>query len=118
MPFLACTHCGQRITALITEQDAPPADRDAPGQAFMTKGTYVPSWNHGFVLHRDDVTGTDRHPDPHRLNGCCGLDGLDGPNLVCSGCRTEIGTEESDCWKPHLIVTLPDATKAINNTPD
>jgi hypothetical protein len=28
--------------------------------------------------------GTKHHSDFHRLDGCCGLDGLDGSNLVCA----------------------------------
>jgi hypothetical protein len=35
----------------------------------------------------------------------CGLDGMDGPNLVCVNGH-EIGTEKSDCWMPHAAVLL------------
>ncbi|MBB4941203.1 hypothetical protein FHR32_005580 [Streptosporangium album] len=114
MSFFVCARCERRLTAEINLEDAPPsAGHDLPGKARMAAGTYTSSWNNGFVLHPDDVTGAERHPNPRRLNGCCGLDGLDGPNLVCSGCGAEIGTEESDCWKPHFVVTLPDAANLI-----
>ncbi|MGC4811259.1 hypothetical protein ACLQ29_12120 [Micromonospora sp. DT228] len=48
------------------------------------------------------------HPDRGRRNGCCGLDGTDGPNLVC-GCGAEIATESSDCWTPQVIRLQPHA---------
>ena len=55
---------------------------------------------------------TPEHPDSHRLAGCCGLDGMDGPNLVCPNGH-EIGTEKSDCWMPHAAVLL-DSVVQVN----
>jgi hypothetical protein len=52
------------------------------------------------VVNIADLVGTKPHPDPHRLNGCCGLDGCDGPNLTCQNGH-EVGTERSDCWMAH-----------------
>jgi hypothetical protein len=57
------------------------------------------------VVNLHDLVGTKRHPDFRRLNGCCGLDGLDGPNLVCPNGH-EVGTEQSDCWMSHAAVLL------------
>ena len=57
------------------------------------------------VVNLRDLVGTKHHPDFRRLNGCCGLDGLDGPNLVCPNGH-EIGTEKSDCWMSHAAVLL------------
>ena len=57
------------------------------------------------LVNLADLVGTKRHSDFHRLNACCGLDGLDGPNLVCSNGH-EVGTEKSDCWMPHAAVLL------------
>ncbi|GAA2216478.1 hypothetical protein GCM10009850_119470 [Nonomuraea monospora] len=111
MSFLVCARCGHRLTTAIQQQEAPPADRDVPGKPLVVLGTYATSWNYGFVLHPHDVKGAERHADSRRWSGCCGPSGLDGPNLICSGCQTEIGTQESDCWKPHFVVTLPDATQ-------
>lgn len=50
------------------------------------------------LIHPDDARGLRPHPDRSRRNGCCRLDGLDGPNLVCARCGAEIATEVSDCW--------------------
>lgn len=58
-----------------------------------------------FVVNLADLVGTKRHSDSGRLNGCCGLDGLDGPNLLCVDGH-EVGTEKSDCWMPHAAVLL------------
>ncbi|WP_120501224.1 hypothetical protein [Roseovarius sp. EL26] len=50
--------------------------------------------------------------DLARLNGCCGLDGCDGPNRVCS-CGAEVGTEMSDCWTSHLFIPDPGQTNWV-----
>lgn len=57
------------------------------------------------VVNLHDLVGTNHHPDFRRRNGCCGLDGLDGPNLVCPNGH-EVGTEKSDCWMSHAAVLL------------
>jgi hypothetical protein len=111
MSFLVCARCGHHLTTAIEEEETPPVDRDVPGKALVAMGTYRTSWNHAFLLHPDNVDGAERHADSRRWSGCCGPSGLDGPNLICSGCKVEIGTQESDCWKPHFVVTTPDATQ-------
>ena len=45
-------------------------------------------------------------------NGCCGPDGLDGPNLACA-CGTTLGTELGDCWQAHYV-----ALTAVYAAPD
>lgn len=50
------------------------------------------------------LTGDDR-----RLNGCCGIAGLDGPNQLCR-CGAEVGTVRTDCWTPLVFIPVPDAT--------
>lgn len=59
-------------------------------------------WNvsGGVLVNLGDLVGT-RHSGG--INGCCGLDGLDGPNLICANGH-EVGTEKSDCWMPHAAV--------------
>lgn len=53
-------------------------------------------------------------PQPGRCNGCCGLDGMDGPNRICR-CGAEIGTERSDCWTWHIFTPLEQTTTWIND---
>src|SRR5262249_40013798 len=48
------------------------------------------------------------HPDPRRRNGCCGMDGCDGMNLVCPEGH-EVATERSDCWMAHAAWLDPAA---------
>src|SRR5262249_2134244 len=64
------------------------------------------------LVNLSDLAGTQHHPDFHRLAGCCGLDGMDGPNLVCSNGH-DIGTEKSDCWMPHAAILL-DSVVQVN----
>ena len=54
-----------------------------------------------------DVIGTKTHPDASRLNGCCALDGLDGPNLLCENGH-EVATAVSDCWMAHAVALVKD----------
>lgn len=46
------------------------------------------------------------HMDPSRLYGCCRRDGLNGPNLLCARCNSEVGIEISDCWTEYDIRLL------------
>lgn len=47
---------------------------------------------------------------PNLLAGCCGPDGMHGPNRLCR-CNAEIGTESSDCWTLHMFVPVPENTE-------
>lgn len=59
-------------------------------------------------LNPEDLTGRVRNSDDYsRLNGCCGLDGCDGPNQVCVGCANEVGTLQSDCWTSIQLIVEP-----------
>ena len=58
---------------------------------------------------RDLLPGVELTADARRLNGCCGLDGCDGPNRVCD-CGAAVGTEMSDCWTSYLFIPDPLAT--------
>ncbi|MGE7078108.1 hypothetical protein ACQKH1_07085 [Staphylococcus capitis] len=61
----------------------------------------------GIVLAKADVHGTELTSLLGRRNGCCGLDGCDGPNLVCLVCTAEVATERSDCWPPNRSRSSP-----------
>ncbi|WP_131831078.1 MULTISPECIES: hypothetical protein [unclassified Frankia] len=58
------------------------------------------------ILNPNDLLGTACHADPRRRIGCCGPDGQNGPNLVCSGCGVEVATEERDCWTDNLVALI------------
>ncbi|MEV6319283.1 hypothetical protein [Streptomyces sp. NPDC051776] len=68
----------------------------------------------GIVLAPTDVHGAQLTSLRGRKNGCCGLDGCDGPNLVCRCCMAEVATERSDCWTPREVVLVPAAVEAVN----
>ncbi|MFI2109313.1 hypothetical protein [Streptomyces lydicus] len=123
MTVFSCSACQQRITLALRESPIPPpVTEEAPGHRFlpplMPHGSYAVSPHTGaFVLNPDDISGVSRHPDRGRLNGCCGLDGLDGPNLVCDACGAEVATQQSDCWSQQLITLIPDAvTTAVSSS--
>ncbi len=44
----------------------------------------------------------------HNDVGCCGSDGMDGPNRRCE-CGAVLGTEWSDCWTQSEFRFWPDA---------
>ncbi|MFF0123749.1 hypothetical protein ACFYP7_31210 [Micromonospora arida] len=68
------------------------------------------------LINPGDVRGLELHPDRNRRNGCCRLDGLDGPNLVCPRCGSEIATEQSDCWVSWYDIRLePAAVMRLNH---
>lgn len=107
----ACSNCEQPLTGDLQESHAFPASDHLSGHRIadprMAQGTYAISYDASlFILHPDDVPGTALHPDPPRRNGCCGLDGQGGPNLVCAGCGTEVATKESDCWTDNLVALI------------
>jgi hypothetical protein len=81
---------------------------------FVPRGSYVsaarvaewfPDWSWStmgadeMIFNLDDIHGT-AHGGV--LNGCCGIDGMDGINTFCSNGH-EIGTECSDCWTGRLL---------------
>jgi hypothetical protein len=46
-------------------------------------------------------------------NGCCGSDGMDGPNRACL-CGQVVATQWSDCWTWAEIRFLPNAVAERN----
>lgn len=116
---VACAGCGISLTDDLVEVPLPKnelgeLDGDVP-LALMGRGAFarslafvsrpghrveaVPDGTPAtFVVNPDDARNVSRHPDQRRLNGCCNLDGLDGPNLVCGRCGREVATLQNDCW--------------------
>jgi hypothetical protein len=106
-----CATCGAVLTGALVEVPMPnrqvdEVDNRSPAPPRMLPGTfavdplpfgppYVPMAEDSKVrvsdgsrrtilTHPDDDHGLRHHPDARQLNGCCRLDGLDGPNLVCT----------------------------------
>jgi hypothetical protein len=71
-----------------------------PGLVAIANGTHFPKGH--IVTSLGDLMNTANHPDYRRLNGCCGLDGMDGINTICVEGH-EVGTACADCWMSHAI---------------
>jgi len=79
-------------------------------------GTYFHGRVGNYIAHGDDVLRVKLTIDTTRLNGCCGLDGLDGPNLQCDTCGVYVATKITDCWTSHCVVFEPTAVLAEMGT--
>jgi len=69
-----------------------------PAPRFIASDGRAASTEGCLVMHPDDATGLEPHPDPRRNSGCCGHDGLDGPNRRCASCHNDVATLSDDCW--------------------
>jgi len=145
MTVFTCLSCGAAVTADVNEvpfpdepsvhDDRSPAlSRIPPGAFARDPDRFGPPFEPTpgnpkllvsagpaltIFVHPDDVRGLRLHSDRRRLNGCCRLDGCDGPNLVCAACGAEIATEQSDCWVSwHDIRLEPAAVIEHEQTPD
>jgi hypothetical protein len=119
MVVFACIRCRHRLTGSLVEVVLPPpvTEEDRGDQLFrparMPRGTFANAPD-GFVLHPEDLSGVVLHPDGRRRGGCCGLDGLDGPNLVCAGCGSDLATKQSDCWSQQQVTLIPAAVRSFS----
>jgi hypothetical protein len=113
---LYCKACGSPLTPVLTIVNEKTPGVSPPGEIAerypMPPGMAF-EWPQAFRrfpevwINLGDMPGEPLYtPHKKRLNGCCGLDGCDGPNRVCR-CGEHIGTEQSDCWSPRVFV--PDA---------
>ncbi len=126
MPQLMCEYCGCALTRPCAwgttaqydpqaqdRQPAVPAGfliRIAKGDGLSDQPFYLSS--EAIAANPEDVvrdsvisSGTD--------NGCCGSDGLDGPNRSCV-CGLVIGVEWSDCWTQAEVRFQPGAVAVLD----
>lgn len=110
-----CASCGVLLTpplqplddaARLVEEDG--EDHVPDGFFTIADGHYYTDGVGDYLINLRDVVNTAQHPNPSRLNGCCGLDGLSGRNTICLHGH-EIGTERSDCWLAHSLALDPAA---------
>jgi len=117
--FLSCSRCKIRITKSVRALDDPSVISIADGKPYLPSGLFLVSQSEDEIIHQPgeyilnlaDLQNTKRHSNRSRLRGCCGLDGCNGPNIVCINGH-EVGTERSDCWMPHFIAISPSAVTA------
>ena len=111
---LVCKLCNIEITNHLVELQNLNLLNENDGEDYIPSGFYIvgdgryDSRSKGrIIINLNDLINSKHHSDASRLNGCCGLDGLDGINTVCIN-NHEIGTENSDCWMAHYITIEPD----------
>jgi len=118
MPQLICQSCGRPLTGVCTWGEASDRNLSAPdGQSPVPPGVMVrlteedavtvhgPGHFLGSHLYSPALSISVNPVDviqgatvsAGRDNGCCGSDGMDGPNRACR-CGAIVGTEWSDCW--------------------
>lgn len=114
--IMVCGSCGNTLTNALSQLDEMPSPTHTqPGDerylptipigAWATDPDPI-GWRQGLptstlgcpVINPADAIGVLPSEDPLRNSGCCGHDGLDGPNLLCRGCRSEVATLRNDCW--------------------
>lgn len=114
--------CRQCATPLSTELRAVPmsernetmgVDLLSAGTVMREDGSYFSERDGFYIVHPDDLQHVKLTTDSKRLNGCCGLDGCDGPNLQCEICGTYVATKMTDCWMAHYVVLEPETTKLV-----
>lgn len=105
-----CRHCGAELTVPVTElldltrlNETDGSEHIPAGYYCFSNGEFYINTVGDIIVNMRDVVNLGNHPDLHRLNGCCGLDGCDGPNKVCPDGH-EVATEKSDCWMPHAVL--------------
>jgi hypothetical protein len=107
---LACRSCRTPLSVPLTELelDAAPVQL-ADGLDAIPRGCMWRAHS-GFAAFgqlgvgdllccRRDLPGAQ---DGNGRIGCCGPNGLDGPNLRCV-CGSDIATQFGDCWQPHVV---------------
>ena len=122
--ILICNACGARLTRALDVRSGKDPSVPSPElidqQPLTPRGTVYKSYEpllHTSAETEDPLDLVPQYwvnPDDlceavgltkrrERLNGCCGLDGLDGPNQLCA-CGAEVGTLQTDCWTPRVFI--------------
>ena len=106
---LICRKCQLVISKEVIELHDTSLLSHDDGQDYIPEGFYIIDDNKmhldlrdAIIINLKDLVNSKRHSNRSRLNGCCGMDGLDGRNRLCLR-NHEIGTEKSDCWMSHFI---------------
>jgi hypothetical protein len=81
------------------------------GLTVQEDGTFFQQNTGWYVINVEDIFHTRLTEAANRLNGCCGLDGMDGANLLCDECGAEVAIKKTDCWMPHCVMFVPTATR-------
>jgi hypothetical protein len=129
---LMCIGCGSELSGaleILSSKDPSTPKPDFEDQKPITAaGKALESWEpmqSGYQVELNFVPQYWMNPsdienniiaidDPSKLNGCCGYDGSDGPNMCCKTCNAVVGTRQSDCWTPNVFIPKPNATRWVS----
>lgn len=106
-----CKQCGTLLTQPLNPippdielSEADGTDYVPLGYAVFEDGSFWTQHRGCWCVNKKDVRNLAVTKRAERLNGCCDLDGCDGPNLVCAQCQSEVATAKWDCWIPHAVL--------------
>lgn len=133
---LACARCGRTLTQTCrwgSDADRMPTG-ECSGIAEIPQGIMIRSGKADVLRWVDDddrvvreleaspagalaINPADLLPEVLEScgfdSGCCGSDGMDGPNRACL-CGNLVATEWSDCWTVHEVRFIPDAVSELD----
>jgi hypothetical protein len=125
---ISCRHCGQNLTRRVEQVPELPEPRPYgtgyaptvpvgtwavdPGPVGWIRDAAISSLG-CLVINPADGLDLELHPEAERNSGCCGHDGLDGPNRLCPSCHAEVATLRDDCWSFVDLRFEPSAVDAI-----
>lgn len=102
-----CRRCGAALSGPLLELLGPCPVAGVVGQDALPRGVcWRAEADVGLpAVHVGDLVTVLAELSLRRCGsrtGCCGPDGLDGPNLACA-CGVAVGTELSDCYQAHYV---------------
>ena len=117
---IECQKCGTHLTSELGWVS--PSERNTKmGEQMLEKGSitqedgsYLQGIEGVYIANPDDAINVYLTPETIRVQGCCGLDGCNGPNLLCENCKTYIATKMTDCWRVHCLLFDPSTTHKVD----
>jgi hypothetical protein len=119
-----CKACMVQLTPELLEYTGNISEDAQDGHDYIPKGYYkICDGTWGYTIHKSglcedekgqiiinvkDLINAVTHYDHSKTAGCCGLDGCNGPNKICTAGH-EVATEHSDCWHTWATVFDNDA---------
>ncbi|CAE6700626.1 hypothetical protein R69927_03263 [Paraburkholderia domus] len=77
------------------------------GFAIRERGDVWKAYAGCWLVQEDDVIGLSVTHHVDRTNGCCGMTGWRGPNLICR-CGEHVASAETDCTVPNFVALNKD----------
>jgi hypothetical protein len=133
MVHVACGKCGSLLSASLEElgvdvlargaQDREPTVPAGSVVRVPEPVAFTVTSSDGSVRNRENAPADALvvHPDDARRlrsvgsdNGCCGSDGLDGPNRACESCGALVAVARTDCWTAAEIRFLPATVELLS----